>query len=355
VRLRPTMTGICGSDLGYVYFKSATTLSAYGSYPFVPGHEVLAIVTDVGRDVRSVKEGDRVVVDPWLRCDLRAKKDCARCTRGEYNTCERHGTGPRKGMMIGACAELPGGFGESMVAHESQLFVVSSSVVDERAVLTEPIAVGVHAVLRNQPKKGEHALVIGGGAVAFSTLFALRETTPDTDVTHFTLEAGQDELASLLGADRTWTPGGEELVDRAARLTNATPIAPDIGSRFLVGGFDVVFDCVGSARSLEDAMRLVRAGGTVVMVGAAAVMRKLDLTHLWTKEIRLVGTLAYCSDPWKAGTARTFAITRELLEGTARPVERLVTHRHRLDEVQIALRANLHRSESRAIKTVLVV
>jgi threonine dehydrogenase-like Zn-dependent dehydrogenase len=349
------MTGICGSDLGYVYFRSSPALSAYGSSPFVPGHEILAVVADVGRDVRSVKEGDRVVVDPWLRCDLRAVKACPRCANGDYNVCERHGTGPRKGMMIGACSELPGGFSERMVAHESQLFRVSSSVPDERAVLTEPLAVAVHAVLRNAPRPVERVLVIGGGAIAFSTLFALRETSTDVDVTHLTLERDQDALAEELGADRTWTPAGEDLVDRAARLTGGRPIAPDLGPRFLSGGFDVIYDCVGSEPSLGDAMRFCRAGGTIVMIGAAGVFHGIDLTHLWTKEIRLVGTLAYCNDPWKGDTARTFAITGELLEGSSRRVERLVTHKHPLEEIRVALRANLDRATSGVLKSVVVV
>jgi threonine dehydrogenase-like Zn-dependent dehydrogenase len=197
--------------------------------------------------------------------------------------------------------------------------------------------------------------VIGGGAVAFATLFALRETVSDVDITHFTLERDQEALASTLGADRTWTPAGEDLVDRAARLTGARPIAPDLGPRFLAGGFDVIYDCVGSVPSLGDAMRLCRAGGTIVMIGAAGVMNGIDLTHLWTKEIRLVGTLAYCNEPWKDGSARTFAITGELLEGTSRAIERLVTHRYPIDEIRTALRANLDRASSGVLKSVVVV
>lgn len=354
VALSPRMTGVCGSDLGFVYFKSAPTLSPYGTYPFVPGHEVLADVVDVGRAVTSLREGDRVVVDPWMRCDLRGVEDCRRCAAQEYATCERAGTGPRRGMMIGACADLPGGWGERMVAHESQCFTLPSSMSDERGVLAEPFAVGVHAVLRNRPEAGEAVLILGGGAIAYAVLFALVEATPGADVTLFTLEEAQARLAEELGADRGWTPRGEPLVERAARHTGARPLTPELGPRFLAGGFDRVFDCVGSARSLGDAMGLCRAGGTVVMVGAAGILPKVDMTHLWSKELRLVGTLAYAWEEHGGARRRTFDLTRELLAGTTRPLERLLTHRFPLAQYRQALRANLDRGASGAIKTVLV-
>ena len=101
VRLRPILTGLCGSDLAVVYFKMSPAMSAYGAKRFVMGHELLARVIGVGRGVRGLREGDRVVVDPWLRCALRGVPDCARCAVDEYATCERAGTGPRKGVKGG--------------------------------------------------------------------------------------------------------------------------------------------------------------------------------------------------------------------------------------------------------------
>jgi threonine dehydrogenase-like Zn-dependent dehydrogenase len=355
LRLKPIATGVCGSDLGFVYFKSSPTISPYGSSPFVPGHEILAVVTEVGRKVSGFKEGDRVCVDPFLSCEIRGVPDCGRCEEGEYGTCERHGTGPKRGMMLGACAELPGGWCEEMLAHESQLFAVPDSVGDDRAVLMEPMAIASHAILRNRPAPGERLLVLGGGPIAFCTLVMLRELVPDADVTLFTIEKHQADIATLLGATRAWTPEGEPLVERAARLTGAAVLEPELGPSFLAGGFDRSFDCVGSATSLRDAMGLSRAGGTVVMVGAAGVLPRLDLSHLWSKELNLVGTLAYGHEDYRGRRRRTFDITRELLEGTELPVERLVTHHFGLESYQDALRANLDRSKTGAIKTVITV
>ena len=353
VRLRPILTGLCGSDLAVVYFKMSAAMSAYGPKRFVMGHELLARVIGVGRAVRGLREGDRVVVDPWLRCALRGVPDCARCAVDEYATCERAGTGPRKGVMLGACAELPGGFSDELVAHESQCFTLSDTVSDARGVLAEPVSVAVHAVLRNAPRRGERVLVIGGGPIAFTLVFALEELAPDTDVTLVTVERGQAEVATTLGAERAWVLADEPLLPRAARHTRATVLQPELGPGFLAGGFDRVFDCVGSRDSLADAFSLVRAGGTIVMVGAAGVLRDVELSHLWTKEVSLVGTYSYGFETWRESRARTFAITRELLTGTRLPLERLVTHRLTLDQYRDALRMNLHRGQSGAIKTVL--
>ena len=353
VRLRPIATGICGSDLGVVYFKMSAALSAYGPKRFVMGHEVLARVVGVGNQVKGLREGDRVVVDPWLRCDLRGVPACSRCAVDEYATCERAGTGPLLGVMLGGCAELPGGFAEEMVAHESQCFALSDAVSDARGVLAEPVSVAVHAVLRNPPRHAERVLVIGGGPIAFAMVFALEELAKQADVTLYTLEPAQTAVAELLGAERAWAPNGEPLLARAARLTGATQLRPALGPGFLAGGFDRVFDCVGSAGSLGDAFSMVRAGGTIVMVGAAGKLSEVELSHLWTKEVSLVGTYSYGYERWRETRQRTFAITRELLTGTTRPLERLVTHHLTLGDYQRALRMNLDRRASGAIKIVL--
>lgn len=355
VRLRPIATGVCGSDLAVVYFKASPTLSPYGSYPFVPGHEIIAQVSEVGRGVTRIKEGDRVAVDPWLRCDLRGRTDCPRCAVGEYSTCETAGLEPKRGMILGGCKDLPGGWSESMVAHESQLFVLSDSMNDDRGALMEPFAVATHAVIRNLPAAGERVLVLGGGPIAFATVFALKEVALDTDVTLFTWESWQASVAEDVGADRAWSPTSEPLVERAARLTGATVLKPIIGPAFLAGGFDRAFDCVGTSASLSDAMGLTRSGGTIVMEGAAGMLPKADMSHLWTKELRLVGTLGYAYEDFRGERRRTFDITRELLEGSSRPVERLITHRFPLERYRDALHANLDRGKTRAIKTLLTV
>ncbi|MEZ4288710.1 MAG: alcohol dehydrogenase catalytic domain-containing protein [Polyangiales bacterium] len=354
VRLAPDRHGRLRLRFGHGLFQRFAHAHTVRIVPFVPGHEVLARVTEVGKKVDSVREGDRVAVDPWLRCGLRGHADCNRCEVGEYNTCESNATEPRKGMMIGACADLPGGWCEEMVAHHSQLFTIPNRMSDDRAVLMEPMAVAVHAVARNLPRSGERVLILGGGAIAFSVSTALRTMARDFDLTLFTLENDQAQLAKNFGANRAWTPQDGSLVDRAAEMTGAHVLKPILGSPFLAGGFDLVFDCAGNQRSIADSMGVARSGARIVMVGAAGVQPKLDLTHLWTKELQFIGTLSYSHENFRGERRRTFDLTREILQDIPFDVESLITHRYPLHEYQSALRANLNRSESHAIKTVIV-
>jgi len=353
VRLRPIACGLCGTDVATVYFKHPPSVSPYASFPFVPGHEVLASVADVGKAVRGVREGDRVVVDPWLNCRVRATAPCARCAAGEYQVCERTALGPMKGMILGGCADLPGGLAEVMVAHESQVFPVPTYVADGRALMTEPLAVAVHAVLRNPPSAGERVLVIGGGPIAFCAVLSLSELDFDADITLYALEPTHLDKALALGAHRALCPRDGQLIDVAADLTHAPRLKPVIGREFLAGGFDRVFDCVGTAVSLSDAFAVTRPGGTIVMVGAAGVMSTLDLSFLWSKEIRLVGSLGYGFEDRDGARRRTFDIALDILASSDRPIDDLVTHRFPFERVRDALRANLLRQKSGALKTVL--
>ena len=353
VKLRPIACGLCGTDVATVYFKHPPSVSPYASFPFVPGHEVLATVVEVGKAVKTVREGDRIVVDPWLNCRVRATEACARCRASDYQVCERTAIGPMKGMILGGCSELPGGLADRMVAHESQLFALPAHVTDDRAVLAEPLAVAVHAVMRNPPVKGERVLVIGGGPIAFCAVLSLAELGYDADVTLYTLEPAHLDKARALGAARALCPRDGQLIDVAIQLTGAPRLKPVLGRDFLAGGFDRVFDCVGSAASLADAFAVTRPGGTIVMVGASGVMPKLDLSYLWSKEIRLVGTLGYGYEEQAGKRRRTFDIAVDVLASAKRPIESLVTHRYQFDRVRDALRANLFRNESGALKTVL--
>jgi L-iditol 2-dehydrogenase len=258
--LRPRAAGLCGSDLGAIFFKFSPATSAIGfgaGERAVLGHEVFAEVVEVGAGARGVaKEGDRVVVDPVLGCAARGLELCARCAAGDYSTCHRLGTTKPRGISLGYCPAYPGGFGEKMVAHKSQVFRVPDAIGDDVAVLAEPLSIAVHAIARHPPRAGDRVLVIGGGMIAFAVLWALRAMAPDAHVTLFTVEDYQLELARAFGAHQVWSPKDGKLLDLAARATDSSLLKPMIGRAFLNGGFARVYDCVGSHRSLDDSLRV---------------------------------------------------------------------------------------------------
>src|SRR5262245_54568740 len=136
-RLRPRLSGICGSDLATIDGKSSRYFEPIVSFPFVPGHEV----------VGDTDDGRRVVVVPILTCVPRGIDPlCGACVAGTPNLCERTAFGHLEpGLQTGFCESTGGGWGIALVAHESQLVDVPDDLTDEQAVLVEPTACAVHA------------------------------------------------------------------------------------------------------------------------------------------------------------------------------------------------------------------
>lgn len=371
LRLRVRACGICGTDLGNLTFSASPALEPFGSFPAVPGHEVVGEVEEVGGAVAHVAPGDRVVVDPFLSCQVRGfapEAACPSCIEGLPATCAHAGEeGPlevagrplARGMMMGYHRDLPGGWGEFMVAHASRVFLVDPALADRAAVLVEPLAVALHAVLRGGPGAGtgdSHGggpvLVIGSGSIALATVWALRATGFRGDIVAQMKRVHEGELARLLGATRVVTPGEEArqaLVDTGARA-----YLPIIGDEvYAGGGFPLVFDCVGNRGSLSQSLRWTAPRGRVVVLGCSAEISKLDLTFVWARELEVRGFLGYGTEVWRGERLHTFEVVQRLLVEGGAPVERLVTHAYPLDRYREALAAAANHRRSGALKVVL--
>jgi threonine dehydrogenase-like Zn-dependent dehydrogenase len=286
-RVTPRLSGICGSDLGLLTGRSSPYLSPMTSMPFVPGHEVVGETQD---DLPGMPKGTRVVMDPVLSCAVRGTSECRWCAAGQQSRCDHITTGRiSSGLQTGSCADTGGGWSRQFVAHASQLHVVPDDLPDERAVLAEPLACAVHSVRRVNVASGSTAVIIGAGTVGLLTLLALRELT-DVGAVYVVAKHGhQQERAKALGATAVIEP--RKAVRALRRVTAARMHTPEIGGDFLLGGVDTAFECTGGSGGLDTALRLVRAGGTVVVSGMPS--GGVDLTPLWYRELELVG--AYCS------------------------------------------------------------
>lgn len=366
VRLRVLACGICGTDLGNLTYASSPAMEPFGSFPAVPGHEVLARVEEVGPGVRELAPGDRVVVDPMLACWTRGYPEgewCRSCAAGLHSTCERAGEeGPlapggrplARGMMIGYHRDLPGGWAEAMVAHHSQCFRVDEAMPDHAAVTIEPLSVALHAVLRGGPSPGtDRVLVIGSGPIALSTVWALRATGFAGEVVAQMKRPHEAELARALGASRVVTPG--DAAREALVETGARGYMPLVGDEvFSGGGYPLIVDCVGNRGSLSQSLRFAAPRGRIIMLGCSAEIPKLDLTFTWGRELEIRGFLGYGMEEWGGERLHTFEVARRLLAETAAPVERLVTHRFPLSDYRKALAAASNHRASGAVKVVLV-
>ncbi|TVR54602.1 MAG: alcohol dehydrogenase [Gemmatimonadales bacterium] len=365
VELEVLACGICGTDLATLRYTASPALEPFGSFPAVPGHEILARVLRVGAGVEGLEEGERVAVDPMLSCRVRGRSEdtqCASCSEGRHSTCELAGEEGvtevagkplSPGMTIGYHRDLPGGWGERMVAHRSQLFPVSPRLSDRAAVLLEPLSIGMHAVLNAPPQDpGADVLVIGSGPIAMAVTWALRANGFQGAILAQVKRSHEAELARALGASDAVQPGLEvrELLAETGSLAYQPILGPEV---FSGGGFPLVYDCVGSAASLTQALRYTAPRGRVVMLGCAAQIPKLDLTFLWARELEVRGFVGYGEEEWRGERLHTFDVTQQLLLETEAPVAAMVTHAYPLREYRDALSAAANRRRSGALKVIL--
>jgi threonine dehydrogenase-like Zn-dependent dehydrogenase len=307
-RLRPLLSGICGSDLGALSGRTSLYFSALVSMPFVPGHEVVA---ELLQDCDDLAAGTRVVIDPVLTCAARGVEPCEACRAGRTNRCERITVGHlRPGLQTGFCADTGGGWAQLFEAHRSQLHPVPADVPDEQAVLTEPTACAVHTALQARVPDNARVLVSGAGVVGLLATLALRELTPAGEITVVAKHSHQRELALRCGASEVVAP--KEVLRRVRRATGAFQVKPEFGTPYLLGGVDVAVDAVGSKASVETVLHATRAGGRVVLAGMPA---PADFSAAWFRELEVTGS--YASAQRESTGEPAFDIAGRLVRGDA--------------------------------------
>jgi threonine dehydrogenase-like Zn-dependent dehydrogenase len=329
-RIRPRLAGICGSDLSTIDGRSSRYFEPIVSFPFVPGHEIVADA-DTGR----------VVVEPVLSCVPRGiDPPCSFCAAGLTGSCQNLALGRLEpGLQIGYCADTGGGWSTAMVAHVSQLHTVPDDMSDEAAVMVEPAACAVHAARRPAVDEPESVVVLGAGTVGLCTIAAVRRHLRPGTLIASAKHPEQRKLAVELGADVVVEPGE---VRRAVRRMSRSPMVGDgVGE-----GAELVFDCVGTAGSIDDALAVVRPREHVVLVGMPGRV-SVDLTSLWHKEVRLTGAYAYGQE--QTGE-RTFDLAFQLVHDA--DLGRLVSASYTLDRYREAIDHAANAGSRGAVKVV---
>ncbi len=335
VRVRPLLSGICGSDLGTLSSENSPYFSPITSPPFVMGHEVVGRVAEENSGFRA---GERVVVEPALGCAARAMEPpCPYCGSGRHALCLNVAKGEiSPGIQTGFCRDTGGGWSRgTLVAHPTQLHRVPDEVPDEAAVAIEPLACAVHAALKAAPGPDEAALVIGAGNIGLFTVAALRQLTDAGRIICVAKHGRQRKEALRLGADEVVHP--KETYTMLPGMLGTEAYRPELGKPVVMGGADRVFDCVGSPGTMEDAVRLARPGGEVALVGMPGARSCLDLTALWYKEVSVAGTYAYGVEEYRGERTTSFALAMRIAPKIR--LDTMVGPRFRLEEYREAIAA----------------
>lgn len=238
--VRVEASGICGTDR-HLY---------HGEFPCRPpvtlGHEFSGIIEAMGSQVTGLALGDRITGDPNIACGR-----CARCHEGKVNLCE--------GLQaIGIHRD--GGLAEYVIVPQKQAFLLPAMLNPAYGAFCEPLACCIHGIDVAAIKAGSSVLVLGGGVIGLLTV-QLARLAGATAVILSTRQKSKRDLAMQLGATATIDPSGADIFAEVNRLTS--------------GGADVVLECAGVPETIEQAPKLAKPGGAVVIVGVVAQGTKI--------------------------------------------------------------------------------
>jgi len=257
VLIRVRNCGICGSDIhGY------TGITGRRIPPLVMGHEAAGVIEQVGAAVTGFVPGDRVTFDSTVYCGR-----CDFCLRGDVNLCDAR-------TVLGvSCADYRrhGAFAEFVAVPARILHKLPANLPFEHAAMVEPLAVAVHAVERRRPPVAERVVVIGCGMIGLLTIQVLR-ARGCRSIVAADLLANRRELALTMGAER--------VVADISELPEA----------------DHVFEVVGYPETVAAAIRSVKKGGVVTLVGNLTPEVVLPLQAVVSRQITLLGTAASCGE-----------------------------------------------------------
>ncbi|NLS95950.1 MAG: galactitol-1-phosphate 5-dehydrogenase [Planctomycetaceae bacterium] len=256
--------GICGSD---VHGMDGST--GRRKPPIVMGHEASGVVTEAGSAVQRWRPGDRVTFDSTVYCG-----DCHFCRRGDVNLCDNR-------QVLGvSCDEFKrdGAFAEYVAVPERIVVGLPDGVSFEQAAMVEPVSIAVHAAARLPVQLNDTAVVVGAGMIGLLVIQALKargcgfviavDTKPD-----------RLDLARQLGADKCFSPTDCDVVAEVMKRT---------GCR----GADLAVEAVGFAPTVQTAVKVVRKGGSIGLVGNLSPSVELPLQVVVTRELSLYGSCA---------------------------------------------------------------
>ncbi len=348
VRIKNRLSGICGSDLTIFFLNTNPKISAAalpGMSRLFLGHEICGEVIEMGKEVNNLKPGQRVVFQKIMpSCyDKEIEPKCCHCRAGNYTLCENQ-------SEANAAGDVGGGWSEMLVAHESQLIPVPDEISDEEAVLIEPAAVSLHAVLLRPPKPDDKILVIGAGIIGLLTLHMLKQLEPSCNVSIIARHQYQKDQAEKFMADSIID--GKDLYREVAEITNGKLYTGMFNNKMILGGFNKIFDCVGKGDSIHNSLRWCKAGGSVILVGVDLNPSKFDYSPLVLQETELVGSFCHGMENYDGEQISSFDLVIKLLKEKKIDFHGLITHRFRLDDYKNALTHVTQKAESKAIKAV---
>lgn len=292
--------GICGSDLHY--YETGRIGDYIVEPPFVLGHEPGGVVVEVGKNVKHLKVGDRVALEPGKTCG-----HCEFCRTGRYNLCPD--------VIFFATPPIDGVFQE-YVAHQADLcFKLPDNVSTLEGALIEPLAVGFHSAIQGEAKCGQTAVVMGAGCIGLVTMMALKAMGVSNV---YVVDIMQKRLEKALELGATGVINGIEknAVEAVMELTNGA-------------GCDLVIETAGTEITTIQAIKMAKKGTNIVLVGYSKTGEMtLPMSLVLDKELTFKTVFRY---------RHIYPMAIEAVANGSVNLKGIVTNEFSLDDIQNAM------------------
>lgn len=282
--------GICGTDL-----HAYTGNQSFFTYPRILGHELAAVVEEIGDNHKGIKIGDKVIVMPYLSCEK-----CVACKNGKTNCCTNI-------KVLGV--HIDGGMQERITVPSNILLPAQNLSEDEMAIV-EPLAIGAHAIRRAQLKPGETIVVVGCGPIGIGIM----KLAQIAGAKVIAIDVNQKRLNFVkenIGVDHTVSTL-ENPVEEISKLTGGDMAA-------------AVFDATGHKGALEFGPNYMSHGGKYVLVGHTKEGLTFSHPELHAKETSLL-----CS---RNATLEDFDLVIDVLKQGKFPTNSFISHQVHFSEM----------------------
>lgn len=262
VLIRLKACSICGSDIHGCQGGSGRRIP-----PIIMGHEASGVIEQLGEQVTDHFIGEPVTFDSTEFCG-----SCDFCKKGMTNLCKN-----RKITGV-SCTDYKkdGAMAEYITVKARTLYSIPPSVSFEEACLIEPLAVGLHAVRLSQPEKDYTAVIIGDGTIGLMVL----QAAAAAGVGKIIIVGMQDyRLNAAKAFPQVYTVNSKKLnpLNTIMNLTNKE-------------GADIIYDAVGTGKTMQDAFSYVKNGGKIICIGNASVTADFPLQECIVRQIQVLGS-----------------------------------------------------------------
>ena len=238
ILIRVSHIGVCGSDMHY--YTTGRIGNNRVEYPFVVGHEGSGIVEETGAGVSRLKKGQRIAIEPAMSC-----RKCDQCVSGRPHTC-------RNLKFLGNPGQSAGILSERIVIPADSCYPLMDNLGNEKAVLAEPLSIAIWAADLAGTKPDMKIGILGSGPIGISVLMYCRFLgVKDIYIT--------DKLEYRL-----------KMAEAAGAIWSGNPDSSDVVKTILdeePEGLDLVFDCCGMQEAMDQAVRILKPGGKIMIVG----------------------------------------------------------------------------------------